>query len=346
MQATSSKSIANAGQGHSYSTEAIQTASAASPVSIETEEEEEEEEDSASLHWKILWCQAFPFLFVPSTNVSLLSWYNDVGKEEKGNDSVPYSHAQAQILIPLALIAYYSIFPHKSTRSSYYHKTTRRILHSNEQRYFNYENHSNNLQYGEILPHTIFSILNLLLQPHHQDQQGVPTTNFNSTMLKNVVDIGSGDGTLLLAMSILHPFHNAVGIEIVPSRHEEALQNLKLWNTHHRYCSSSNINTTSFTFLLQDFKLPSTFTDQILCDANIVVVHATAFDEALLACIEQRLAEQCASGTWFVMVSKPLGRRCGNKIKDNARDIFPCWKILHHGWMDWGCGTIFIQRKV
>lgn len=346
MQATSSTSVANAAQGRSHTTEAIQTTSAASPVTIE-----EEEEDSTSLHWKIRWCQAFPFLFVPSTNVSLILCHNDVNKEEKWNDSMPYSHAKAQTLISFALIAYYSVFPHKNTRSSYYRKTTRSILHPNEQRFFNYintrtaNNNNNNLQYGEILPQTIFYILNLLLQPQHQDQQGVATTNFNSTMLKNVVDIGSGDGTLLFAMSILHPFHNAVGIEIVSSRYEEALQNLKLWNAHYRYCSSSNIHTTSFTFLLQDFTIPSTSTNQILNDANIVVVHATAFDEALVACIEQRLAEQCASGTWFVMVSKPLGGRC-NISNDNTRDIFPCWKILHHGSMDWGCGTIYIQRKV
>lgn len=324
---TSSNKSINA-QSRSSSTATTLTSSA-SPVSVE--------EDISSIHWKILWCQAFPFLCVPSTDGSSLLCYNDATKGEKGNDSLPYSQAQKNS--SFALIAFYAIFPHKKSKSSCYRTPTRSFLHPIA------ANESNSLQYGEILPQTIFHILSLLLHSQHHDQQDEPT-GCNPTMLKNVVDIGSGDGTLLFAMSTFHPFHNAVGIEIVPSRHEEAMTNLGLWNSHHHYCCSSTVNTTSFTFLLQDITISSTSTNQLLNKANIVVIHATAFDEVLLTYIEQLLAEQCESGTWIVMVSKPLGGRYNQSKVKNASGTFMCWKILHHGWMDWGCGTIYIQRKL
>jgi hypothetical protein len=317
----------------------------------------------AGISWILTWCQAFPILFFPSMDFYDMEYTTknaDVTKSLSTTTATDSCLLFLQLRPSIALIAFQSLFPHKK-KNTLYHYTNNKLHNPfyNNQGSHNLNdvtNSNHNLQYGEILPQTIFHILTLC-QEKEEDEEELDT---KQTPLHNVIDIGSGDGTLLFAMALFHPFHTAVGIEIVPSRHQEALQNLYIWNSQYHHFRS--ITTTSpsnssiitqFTFLLQDITDTTTTTtyptNLLLQDANLVVIHATAFEESFLACIEQRVIEHCASGTWFIMVSKPLGGRYNNNsssANSTTGSMFQTWKVLDHGGMDWGVGTIYIQRKV
>jgi hypothetical protein len=168
----------------------------------------------------------------------------------------------------------------------------------------------NSLGYGEITAHTVFRVMEWI----HKHENG---------WQPNVcVDLGSGNGLVLFATALAHPFRFLRGMEIIRDLHEEAVDNLRRWNER-------SVDNTRFDFLCTDFTLDRS----LVSDAHLVWVHATVFEQDLMDSV-QRLCESCSRGTYFIMVSKAL--KVKNGIVTQAS--------LQLG-MDWGQATVYIQTK-
>ena len=308
-----------------------------------------DEDDIITLNpWVITWCKAFPLLALPTLNLfcSDFSHSRDEETARMQDPSVCLScrnigfHPCSPFL---ASVAYHSIFS-SFEQPKGKHKTNIESLDMSQDL-----SNNNSLGYGEILPETIIEIMQLLIQQSAASSSH-PAKAVPITRGGKVVDLGSGNGTILFALSLLHPFDIALGIELVPSRHEQALRNLSIWDTH---ISSPQQQAPKFEFILDDF------TKYSIADANLVIVHATVFDDDVMACVE-RQCEECAPGTWFVMVSKPLGvgysngndmktedLGCGGRGRNASTfRVFKTWNVLDQGGMDWGLGKVYIQRRV
>jgi hypothetical protein len=174
------------------------------------------------------------------------------------------------------------------------------------------------LGYGEILPETVFDVLDI-----------IRTKKYRHTPIKTVFDLGSGDGKVLLANALaVPPETKLVGMEIVPDLHEKALERLQLWND---LSPLSQDNNSRVEFLLADFTTESNMT-RILTEADLIWIHGTVFEPKLFALV-QDICEACDPGTLFVLISQPL---------EESEHI----ETLEEGWfkMSWGLSIVFLQR--
>jgi SAM-dependent methyltransferase len=148
------------------------------------------------------------------------------------------------------------------------------------------------------------------------------------------MDLGSGNGRVLMAASLAHFFQKAIGIEIVPELHQEALENLERWN--HQFIpdvdeEASKTTKTILEFICGDFR---DFPLEI-ASADLIFCHATVFNPSLMAALQQ-LCDACEPGTIFVMVTKPLQESSSNNIQTLEE-----WQLR----MNWGEATVYIQQK-
>jgi hypothetical protein len=175
---------------------------------------------------------------------------------------------------------------------------------------------SDSLGYGEITCQTVFQVISWL-QEHQPD--------FSP---KSVVDLGSGNGRVIIAASLAYPFEKLLGMEIVPHLHNDAMDYWRIWNE--RFASPAKNRHQRIDYHLADFTLdPSK-----IHDSDLIFIHATAFGPSLMMKL-QELCGGCRSGTCFVVVSQPLivGREI-RTIKEFRMK------------MSWGEAMVCIQQKV
>lgn len=163
---------------------------------------------------------------------------------------------------------------------------------------------SESLGYGEITAEAIFEAFRWLA-----DLDVYP---------RSVVDLGSGSGRVLLAASLCHEGDN-LGLEIVTSWHEQALENQRRWKDMDLGVSSSSI-----VFRCTDFTAETSW----IKHADFVIVHATVFGEQLMRTLD-RLCIQCRPSTYFLMVTREL----------------PSLTTVCEGQltMTWGRGKVYLQ---
>lgn len=166
----------------------------------------------------------------------------------------------------------------------------------------------NSLGYGEI---TIPAVIQIL-QRIELEEDSI------------VMDLGSGNGRVILAACLAHPFSKAIGVEIVDELHKEALQNLHEWNRFD-FGDQATIELQCGDF---------TNNADLIVTANLIFVHATVFSDSLMDRL-QHLCEGCAPGTYFVMVTMPLSESGGIETLETL-------------WLDmnWGEATVYIQRMM
>ena len=186
-----------------------------------------------------------------------------------------------------------------------------------------------NLGYGEILP---ASVVSAVLYLRRTFPGGRPW--------RKVVDLGSGNGRALFAASLAHPFASAVGIEIVPSLHDEAERGLgiwKGWSVEGPICDCEDGSVahppTEFGFIRGDFT--SDQHSRIVSDADLVIAHSTLFDDNLMAKVEN-ICRRCRPGTFFLMVTRPLTK---GVAPDGIRTV-----LRTRLDMDWGTAEVYLQR--
>ncbi|CAM9513142.1 unnamed protein product [Ectocarpus sp. 6 AP-2014] len=142
-------------------------------------------------------------------------------------------------------------------------------------------------------------------------------------------DIGSGTGKPVFAAAILHPFHKAVGIEILEGLYATSRELLKAWDGGIRDRVGHGQEPTKVEFFLGDAL------DMNVCDwsdATVVFANSTCFDDALM----RRLASAATAlkkGTIFITLTKRLPAAY---FKVLEHDMFP---------MSWGSATVYISQK-
>ncbi|CAM9859034.1 unnamed protein product, partial [Ectocarpus sp. 12 AP-2014] len=115
-------------------------------------------------------------------------------------------------------------------------------------------------------------------------------------------DIGSGTGKPVFAAAILHPFHKAVGIEILEGLYSTSRELLKAWDGGIRDRVGHGQEPTKVEFFLGDAL------DMNVCDwsdATVVFANSTCFDDMLM----RRLASAATAlkkGTIFITLTKRL----------------------------------------
>jgi hypothetical protein len=167
--------------------------------------------------------------------------------------------------------------------------------------------------------------------------------NNNNNSSSIVMDLGSGNGRVLLAACLAYSFDKAIGLEIVPELHEEALQNWCAWNNKNHLVGGLEQQPATTTCTIFDFRCAD-FRDHanLIATANLIFIHATVFNDLLMAQL-QTLCEACSMGTYFVMVTRPLlesssaagGSSSGIQTLESLRLD-----------MNWGEATVYIQKKV
>lgn len=206
------------------------------------------------------------------------------------------------------------------------------------------------LGYGEITEQAIFKIL----------LQHIGLCRLQATPVQTMVDLGSGTGRVVLAAAIaLSPFLKvAMGLEIVPELHTQALELQTLWNRKAYTVSpfdcesdddscknqldTATMATTRLDFQCVDFTRNTEWTKS----ADLVFMHCTVFEEALFvtAC---DLCVTVKPGTWIITVSRPL-LQCFDEATVASAMPDGTFEIISelHLEMSWGRGRVFVQRKL
>lgn len=262
--------------------------------------------EAKQLEWRILWCKAFP---------TLLPCHNFIDD----NDCVWQS------------IAYDELF------------STQKQKNAEAEPTFDFFSNMS-LGYGEITPRAVFAIMDWIKQD--DDWQAAACTNEeeanNIDGNSVVVDLGSGNGRILFAAALAFPFSKAIGLEILPELHQEALHNLDVWRERHVGTNSGNHlhSKTEFDFRCADF----TKHGDLLSAAKLVFIHATVFDDNLMKKVHALCHTYCSVGTYFVMVTKPLCLSHTTEKSHNHTVIVTCAQMQLP--MSWGEATLYIQRKI
>lgn len=273
----------------------------------------------SEIAWITQWCKAFPTLihsFLKHPNMG------------RNDPKCHYSITAYQSLMKL--------HHYRDNRISDCGNTSSSILSSDNNDESTIPNM--NLGYGEIRPESIIKCINIIqnlnLEQYHHEFRG-----------KKIVDLGSGNGLVLLASIFGHNFDHVLGVEIIKSLHDEALENQIIWEKEDLMYHDDTVSTSDdkylevskkvvFTFLNHDFTClePATLTD-----ADVIVCHGTLFDTQLMREV-LKICEQCDSGTYFIMVSQALQNN-----NPNQETFITVWK--GELAMDWGNTTVYIQRK-
>jgi hypothetical protein len=205
---------------------------------------------------------------------------------------------------------------------------------------------THSLGYGEICPDTVLRILQRI--PHifggnHEEQE----QNGKQPKVLTVADLGSGNGKVLLTAALGLSVGRAIGIEIAPSLHAQAMENYeeywKYWDadctTIDTSTTDDSTNTDSTTFWewkCADFTVDTEWVELV----DLIFIHATVFEPALMEQLNV-LCQGCRSGTYFCMVSQPLNTDgCSNGGAGSIETIDEV-----HLDMNWGQATVYLQRK-
>lgn len=209
----------------------------------------------------------------------------------------------------LCVIAYQEIIRHKKHQQS-----ANRQDHENAE---SIECWSDSLGYGEITCETVFQLISWL-QEFQQD-----------FCPARVMDLGSGNGRVILASSIAYPFEQLIGMEIVPHLHDDAMEYWRFWSERYICPTLLTARQQRIEYKLADFTLdPSR-----IHNSDFIWIHATVFGPNLILKL-QELCEGCKSGTYFVVISMPL------KVGGGIVTIKECLMD-----MSWGKARVFIQKR-
>jgi hypothetical protein len=207
---------------------------------------------------------------------------------------------------------------------------------------------THSLGYGEICPDTVLRILQRIphLFDNHQDQNG------KQHKLLTVADLGSGNGKVLLTAALGLSIGRAIGIEIAPSLHAQAVTNYeehwKYWDADCSAISTSTTDssttasttftgsTTDWEWKCADFTADTEWVELV----DLIFIHATVFEPALMDQLNV-LCQGCRSGTYFCMVSQPLNT---TGCSDGTPGSFETIDEVHLD-MNWGQATVYLQRK-
>jgi hypothetical protein len=294
--------------------------------------------------WCWLWCQAFPTL-LPT---GLYDNVSGVNNEEEDNTN---AHWLKPLLVPLAL-EQILLWNHPADRAS----DDRSQGDTNHQSNENTNNHDDavksddvlmgnkSLGYGEITSKTVTELM-LLCRRYAM----IETSGRRNNRLESVVDLGSGSGRVLLAACLSSStVRRAVGLELVPALHQQAMSHLASYNDARSLADSMS---TNIHFLCCDFTAPHA--EEWIRDADIMFVHGTVFDQELRDWIQQ-MAESplCHSGTFFCMVTYPLSlsrKKTSSRYQyanSGHHEIMFETLLTQQMAMDWGHATVYIQRKL
>ncbi|EEC47032.1 predicted protein [Phaeodactylum tricornutum CCAP 1055/1] len=210
------------------------------------------------------------------------------------------------------------------------------------------------LGYGEITAEATWTLVRTI-QPYLPSSQSL-----------TAVDLGSGNGKVLLAAAFAYPFRKLVGLELLPGLHEDALRYQAYWQQRWKGTAASNttipttlgaaaISTTTTVSNLDPSTLATKSSEtgalspavlEFYCDdftnspnvdwihqADVVFCHATVFQTKLLERL-QVCCEQTREGTLFCMVTKPL--QCNARIETLAEIRLD---------MSWGRAAVYVQRR-
>jgi len=189
------------------------------------------------------------------------------------------------------------------------------------------------LGYGEILPSTVFDVLDEI----ERDHGGINSVEGTRAA---VVDLGSGSGRPLFACALGFPFDSATGYEIVPQLHAEARRAAEEWVDRSGVAveesapplaggeSSPPFGPCRFRFVCADLRASG----DVVAGASLVLVHASLYGPCLMAAVHG-LCRRCVPGTFFVMVTRPLQGPAFETLTESRRG------------MSWGTADVFIQRR-
>jgi hypothetical protein len=120
------------------------------------------------------------------------------------------------------------------------------------------------------------------------------------------------------------PLSKAIGLEILPHLHEQAVRHCNNWRS-----DMNSIDKVEWDFRCADFTVQTDWIQQ----ADLVFVHATVFETALLKTLNS-LCEMCRVGTKFCMISTPLKeKRFFSMVAEFQLE------------MSWGRATVYIQQR-
>jgi Histone methylation protein DOT1 len=187
-------------------------------------------------------------------------------------------------------------------------------------------NWTNSLGYGEITEQTVFAVIRSIRQIL---QRQSPT--MMSTSVEVMVDLGSGAGRVVLAAAIAVSLHlkMAVGLEILPGLHRQAMLLQNRWNEEAVHLAPTR---PCLDFQCCDFTTRTDWIDS----ADLIFMHCTVFEDSLfeLAC---DLCSRVKPGTWIVTVSR--------RLQSAEAFIFECVSELQLE-LSWGLGRVYVQRKL
>mmetsp|Transcript_11859 Transcript_11859/g.15513 ORF Transcript_11859/g.15513 Transcript_11859/m.15513 type:complete len:221 (+) Transcript_11859:31-693(+) len=176
---------------------------------------------------------------------------------------------------------------------------------------------STTLAYGELSSKCVASIIRDI----RDEYDGLPREG------GVMYDLGSGSGKALFAAHCAHQFDKCIGVEILESLHEKAIDSLSSLKEH-------SIFADRFSKGVVELRLGDLVSTD-WSDANVVLIHATVFDNDLMARIQLK-AEQMLAGTFFIVVSKELRTGVVTGIQTIQQYRFKA---------SWGEATISLQMK-
>jgi hypothetical protein len=138
------------------------------------------------------------------------------------------------------------------------------------------------------------------------------------------VDLGSGMGKAVFAAAMLHEFHMCVGVEVLKSLHDGALELLEIYDSR---LKGQLRHAPKIELVLGDMV---EFPWQ---KAHVVFINMTTFTEQLIDAVRD-LAQGMKRGAVCITVTKQLRSKA--------------WELVHvsEQELSWGSSQVYIHRKV
>ena len=174
--------------------------------------------------------------------------------------------------------------------------------------------------YGEIKPTTVLALVHWVREQQQQNQSDLQLPDHLC-----IVDLGSGNGNVLIAACLASCVTKAIGIEILSELHGQAMANCQ-----HYKAVDWCLSDIEWDLCCADFTNEKDWMER----ADLVFIHGTVFEDDLREVLNG-LCQACRPGTVFCLVSWSLREVNGIRtIADFQLD------------MDWGLASVFLQQKV
>lgn len=139
-------------------------------------------------------------------------------------------------------------------------------------------------------------------------------------------DLGSGTGKAVFVAHLMFPFVKAVGVELVPTLHQSAMEALKRYETEIKPRIADEVKGKEIKFIEADI-LQTDFSE-----ADVIFMNSTCFSDELMNGVDRRI-DSIKPGAYVISLTKSLSNPALKLLKSELNDF------------SWGKATAYYHQR-